>query len=1362
MPESTEPDQPAESYIQLTVVLPEKPGRITFPVSSYENILEVSQTLNAIPSTKQYTSFSLEYDGKKLPESSTVSEFLEDNNDKLTFTLKQAPYTEKSARDHVLKVREMASLELPSFYGSLHDFSGVSAGASTYESLELDEVKEEEVKEPEEEEEEKKKTDAESDDTPASESDKSTPPIEISDQEKAYIHNRLDAIIKEKANVSEFAGEPTLKLSPALKSLYISSWTPASQSRKLKGDLFYVHLQTLEGETFHITAHVSGFFVNQCSGNRFDGRPRTLPKKISRAHSLISLINALSPKFSEQLQANDELLSKKLPETFLLPVNSLLSNPWLVKSSEREVSDLARTQETYLYGGLDGADLQKDWNEEFQELRELAKPDLQETITREQLLNKTTFNFSVSAIQGAVAVVNGEITPMNPEDDPSQFIYLRNGIFYSYPVDSTGQFAHSGGDEAARSAAGRDLAGVNCLNRLDVSDVSQLMTTIVDYYGHRVICQTPVPGIFNTKEPEAEKKAEAEEQTPSSTSTPPVTAPSIVVYGVSEGGERLDTDESVLKKFTPIGEAFHLKPHKVWNSDGSSVVDAVTSIQTKGLHGSDGRTYIVDLYRTTPLDIEFIEENYDPSKPDSYPHSEVTLRHEAVEEWWRRQVSVAVKAETDKLEKEKKEKGEEAASEEVKPTIGIDSISFSLNPDAFSLPKAPTEELAKDLLADEDRVREASKFVSEVLISELLSDLEKSDVYTPFDGEHLTSMLHKQGINLRYLGSIAEDSLERKADYLKKEAAKRIEIAKGNEVIAVKEEEKEAALRTKIEARTKAAQEAVAKGEKPPPQIEETEEEKKIREEEEKNYTNNVESTDVAAVMNALYVVTLHEMVARATKHFLRKQLTSLPLCLAPYAIVHVHNCLLLPEGVASPEAPVLDSLLAEIYGDLLIPVLSKSADEIRAAIAKEVYARFRYHLPSDWPKLLKPVPLVKRIATKVGIQWQSKSYALTKEDLEKQKAEAAAVIASADEEAKKASKKLRKNRSHSPSTPEPAPKPVSTTFSPSDIVALVPVIKDSVYESVTVDQIWETGKSQIASGKTEEGVGLLNEAVRVYEQIYGTVHPETARAYSQLAEICSSLKLHSQAVRLGRRAFQLLERTTGTDSYETVLALSRLAFYEAGNHQYVDSLKVSRRVLNHWLVAYGESHPSTVNTVSSIAILMQRLKLSDEAVKVFTRAIELSDAAHGANSQVTGLLRFQLAQSLMNVSRFEDAAEQCQKAFEIFEPAVGLNDVSTREARKWAAGITNYLAISKREKQYFEEVEAQKVKQAKQAKQAQQAKQVKQVNRASPSNGGGKKHSDKVESVPEIAGQSIDDIMSYINSGSTPRKGKKKHERKH
>ena len=50
---------------------------------------------------------------------------------------------------------------------------------------------------------------------------------------------------------------------PCLKQLTFSGWNPPPGKRKMKGDLMYLHIITMEDKRYHVTASTKGFFVNQ-------------------------------------------------------------------------------------------------------------------------------------------------------------------------------------------------------------------------------------------------------------------------------------------------------------------------------------------------------------------------------------------------------------------------------------------------------------------------------------------------------------------------------------------------------------------------------------------------------------------------------------------------------------------------------------------------------------------------------------------------------------------------------------------------------------------------------------------------------------------------------------------------------------------------------------------------------------------------------------------------------------------------------------------------------------------------------------------------------------------------------------------
>ncbi len=87
--------------------------------------------------------------------------------------------------------------------------------------------------------------------------------------------------------------------------------------------------------------------------------------------------------------------------------------------------------------GLFGLDpkLARDWNEEFQSVKELPNSTIFERVQRDRACAKVYGDFCKSAREGAMAVVNNALTAMNPQDPPEQQIFVHNQIFFSHAVD---------------------------------------------------------------------------------------------------------------------------------------------------------------------------------------------------------------------------------------------------------------------------------------------------------------------------------------------------------------------------------------------------------------------------------------------------------------------------------------------------------------------------------------------------------------------------------------------------------------------------------------------------------------------------------------------------------------------------------------------------------------------------------------------------------------------------------------------------------------------------------------------------------------------------------------------------------------
>jgi protein TIF31 len=618
------------------------------------------------------------------------------------------------------------------------------------------------------------------------------------------------------------------------------------------------------------------------------------------------LLQKVSPMFDERFKE----LQRQIAETPVLeaiPVTSAQpAYPWCVRS-EAHTFDLGRPTDTYLNYGPDAAESLRDWNDELQSCRELPRADMQDRVQRERTINKLNAEFTEAATKGAIAVVEGNVPPINPMDPAEMHMFIYNNIFFSIGFDGRETFAQLGGEEAAHVATTKDLEGVRILNQLDIDGLHTLGCVVVDYKGRRVVAQSIVPGIFRRQDE------------------------SSIVYGSIDNGKTIASDPKFHELATLLAKHLHYTEHTVKDEEGKEY-KLCTSLETKGLLGSDGRRYLLDLYRLFPVDIEFQEEECDEAKAKAkglppYPHRMTLLRPELVDlvwehhfrTWMSEKVAKIQEEQKKKKEQEEKEKAEakeedgevqeleaesrpeaknsETKAEVAKPAektdeddskqvkIDVTEFQFNLNPDAFT-PLSNLVQVDEAVERENANVREASQFLRKYCIASLVRDLITYQV-TPVDGMALTNAMHRRGINMRYLGAI---------------------LSKLDEF-------------------------------------------------------NNKS-------LNHIKELITQEMVVRASKHILRRLLKTTPARWSADCIAHFLNCLL---GRNLNKAPK-----AEYQGKQPVAYAKLTPESLQEQLHEEIKLRFRYNVPcfTDFiERELRKLPTLREIALRVGIQIVARDY---------------------------------------------------------------------------------------------------------------------------------------------------------------------------------------------------------------------------------------------------------------------------------------------------------------------------------------------------------------------------------------------------
>ena len=1185
----------------------EKEGTNYFQVSAQDQVQDFRALIIDSPETYQYSCFHLEYDGKPINEFIEFSE-LPGFAAGSVLSLKEDLYTERDARMHVIRIKELIGTSAPRD----DPLFGNSAGLSLHTS----------VTKPE----------------------KTQEHFNNSDATNGNLFNASTNDASASLSISSINGPVSIPslLPPdeeppprTVKSLTLSQWGAPSCHLRAKGHLLYLQLTTLEGDQYHITSHIRGFYINNSSSNKFDPNPRVGAKAAS-AHSLLTLIESISPSFGKSFQALLNFSSRRNPLTNYHVTNAIPARPWFVSPQARSFSsripDPMHYQEQYLFFGLDTSESLRDWNDEIQQTRELPREEVQDRVMRERLLAKLFSDFNEAAARGAIRVALGEVPALNPTEREDGQIFVYNNIFFSYGADGAGTFTSEGGDDAARVAVSKDVSGVKAVNQLDIKDLFSPGTCIIDFRGRRLVAQSIVPGIFKSREPDDNQ----------------------VDYGAMDGKELVADNEAFVPSFAEVSQAFRVKKHPVWDKDGKKHV-LESSVDTKGLLGTDARKYMLDLYRLTPPDISWIdqywseiEEGKSKSKDRDYPHRMALLRPELVDGYWKLKLSEYVKEESKKYQKNAQgdvripdledkplqKESTNAADADVKlelasvgksedavettqgkdedkpiiePRIDISKFQLSFNPDVFCGQVPLSEEDKAEWAEDECKVRELCDHLCSKVMPELIHDLEEGEISFPMDGYSLSRLLHKRGINLRYMGKLISER--------------------------------------------------------------ETE----------------------SARFKAFVSLVEREMISRAFKHVANRYLRKSPGFCGESCISHLLNCLLGSKLNPNPTVEIDDDTkVFEPNGDFSFATTTPQS--LQTEIEDEVRLRFRHTLSTDWVDAIQHLQLLREISLKLGLQLIAQDYRFEPMADIPQEHSTPLTNGNVDEPFSNGhaangnlhkKKKKRHGANGSPVVTNGArPPKAALTFSPDDIISITPLIKDATPKSALAEETLEYGRLSMAQNQKEIGQDLMFESLQLHEQVYGILHPEVARLYHQLAAIYYQLEEKDAAIDLAHKAVVISERTLGVDSSETILSYLNLALFEHGNGNTDLALRCMHHALELWKIVYGPNHPDSITTLNNAAVMLQTQKRYHESRQWFEASLQISEEVSGKTSVNSATLAFQLAQALALDHDPKGAVMKMRDAYNIFKTKLGADDRNTKEAEQWLGQLTtNAVSIAKQAK---------------------------------------------------------------------------------
>ena len=1111
--------------------------------SSNDLILDIKQHLNDLPEACHITVFHIEFNGVRLNDYFEISAYPFLEADKFnTVQVVEDYYDERSAKAHVRRVRELLV----------------------------------------------------------------NPPAHITQNESAYIMEQDDAAPKSKKgkkadqqvdpdlvcvkdiNLSEYndmlktnhgSRNQEGKVVECVRHVNYSAWNPPPGNRRLRGDLVYFEVTTLEDNTFHITGSVDGWFVNQSSASEFNPLPAPADYK---SHSLVGLLKKASPKFTTRYQS---LISRKVVchPFSVLPKTSIEHDAW-VATAEKHTYDWNRAEDSLLSTyGFDARGIPRDWNEEYQSCRLLPYANPSEQVVRDRTSFRVYNDFLQAAVSGAMAIAHGNIQPVNVAEPERAWVYIYNNIFFSFAVDNRDAYKEKGGDAAAYKAANHDLMGVRAYTDLDIPHLHTLAHTIVNYRGHRIVAQSIIAGIFHDETTEH-------------------------LYGSMDNNKTFKRDDEFHKLMQAAAAKLHIKEHLVLDEEKNTVSIACSG-EAKGLKGYDNRSYILDVSRAFPRDANY---------PDVSEHCTALLRPELVTAYARtialKKVMEANEASSSENKEEEKtaeqframspeeqlkyvtsktmEAQKRAQKEQDLYLETLENIRF--NPDVFTA--TYLGDTAEQVKEDEQEVTLLSKFLVDEEIPKLAKDFANLNEI-PADGAALTELFHSRGINMRYLGKVAElttvpyvknllvqEMIVRTAKHLINAAMRDVKPEEG-------QREEHWFLAPCIAGFLNGMFGSKSFG------ANTTSEELAVARVVVEKYTRVLESRGTDVDINAISAAQLTRgavdenaiaAVEKASKKNNNKKRKGKN---------NKKQAIRLADGSRAPD-------------DMLAP--SNIWEALRIGVSK----RFSHELAeeveiSEREKLC----MLRNLCGKVGLRISTRDYDL------------------------------------SGKTAEP--------FDLDDILDLFPVMKYSLPECHLASDHLEMGKAELAKSVTAvpslsyqhslRATVFLGDCIDLLNNVSGPLHPMAIEGFNGLAMAYYRSRQLSKAVNIQQRALVACERVYGLDDARTAAAHSVLARFlvEGGLHE--QGLKHMRRHVYATELVSGRNHLDSINAHANLATILMEDRKVPQAIAHLEDAIQRCSAVMGQDHIQTGTLFHHLAIAYTLMGDYRKAVDSEKKCKEVY-----------------------------------------------------------------------------------------------------------------
>ncbi|XP_018588156.1 clustered mitochondria protein homolog isoform X4 [Scleropages formosus] len=704
-----------------------------------------------------------------------------------------------------------------------------------------------------------------------------------------------------------------------------------------------------------------------------------------------------------------------------------------------------------------------------------------------------------------------------------------------------------------------------------------------------------------------------------------------VIYGSIDFGKTVVSHPKYLELLEKTSRPLKVHRHAVLN-EKDEPVELCSSVECKGIIGNDGRHYILDLLRTFPPDLNFlpVEGEELPTEcqqlgfPRQHRHRLACLRQELIEAFVEHRYLVFMKMAAMQLMQQKasKESGTSAAALSVAPPPQEDSVAASA---AACDPAANTNGSAAPVLVEK---QESQSPLEDPKSREVVVNACKavgSISNTSFD-IRFNPDIFSPGV--RFSDDNTED-IKKQKQLLKDAGAFLVSCQIPS---LVKDCLDHTALPMDGATLTEAFHQRGIN----------------VR------YLGTVlefiDKAPTRAQLDHVFRIGITELITRCAKHIFKTYLQGVELSALSVAVSHFLNCFLssFPDVVAHLPVDELASRRKNrrrrnrvAGGGDNTAWASLTPSDLWRNIVSEAQEYYHFTLQCESVDQaverygLQKITLLREISLKAGIQVLLKEYNF--------------------------------DSRHKPS------------FTEEDILNIFPVVKHVNPKASDAFHFFQSGQAKVQQGFLKEGCELINEALNLFNNVYGAMHVEICACLRLLARLNYIMGDHPEALSNQQKAVLMSERVLGIEHPNTIQEYMHLALYCFANGQLSTALKLLYRARYLMLLVCGEDHPEMALLDSNIGLVLHGVMEYDLSLRFLENALLINSKYHGPRSLKVALSHHLVARVYESKAEFRSALQHEKEGYTIYKNQVGEAHEKTKESSEYLKYLTQQAVALQR-----------------------------------------------------------------------------------